>query len=147
MDFVCTVFEQDDEMFVVYGKTIEECNLKGRWQDWHLVDCLLSVSKDFDLGWFLFLFCLNPLSAERYLCSKFVIIRWFIALNANYWYGVQTVVVLLATASKTYIGSVLFCTSAYTGPNKRVRYQLVASKTIHRTLTTWVRTDRPSIDK
>ena len=37
-----------------------ECNLKGRWQGWPLVDCLLSVSKDFDLGWFLFFLCLNP---------------------------------------------------------------------------------------
>ena len=73
---------------VVYGKTMVEYNLKGRWQDWPLVDCLLSVSKDFDLGWFLFLLYLNLLSAERYSCSKFMIIRWFIALNANYWHGV-----------------------------------------------------------
>ena len=80
---------------VVYGKTMVECNLKGRWQDWPLINCLLSVLKDFDLSWFLFLLCLNSLSAEKYSCSKFVIIRWFIDLNANYWHGVQTVVFVL----------------------------------------------------
>ena len=80
---------------VVYEKKMVECNLKGRWQDWPLVDCLLSVSKDFGLGWFLFLLCLNTLSAERYSCSQFVIIRWFIALNAKCWLRFQTVVFVL----------------------------------------------------
>ena len=73
---------------VGYGKTMVECNLKGRWQDWPLIDCPLSVS-------ILFFISLNPLSSERYSWSKFVIIRWFIALNANYWHGVQTGVFIL----------------------------------------------------
>ena len=82
LNFVSTVFEQGDEMLILLPmeKQMVECNLKGRWQDWPLVDCLLSVSKDFDLGWFLFLLCLNSLSAERYSCSKFVMISWIIGL-------------------------------------------------------------------
>ena len=44
-----------------------------------------------------------------------------------YWYGNEqysiqiTIIVLLAMASKTYIGSVLFCTSAYTGAKQASR--------------------------
>ena len=52
MNFVCTVFEQGDKMLTLLSmeKIMGECNLKGRRQDRPLVDCLLSVSKDFDLG-------------------------------------------------------------------------------------------------
>ena len=72
---------------VVYGqKQWENATEREDYGIWPLVDCLLSVSKDFDLGLFLFLLCLNAPSAERYSCGKFVIIRRFIALNAHYWH-------------------------------------------------------------